>query len=191
MGRLILNRDSDQGVLSIVDGMMFAVLMVLATLLIFQVMGSPFTEERELRSSKIRREVVQDIQRTALISTIQDTVFTNESGPEDRNVIYENITVEEAIKEYHHFDHKEDIDEDLSYDLSRLENDIEDIYRKCALEVSKYNFAVISSYRESDLVLSNIQEIDGEEDLPNDRGASSSTLMIGEQQVDLTLHIWR
>lgn len=185
-----LDKDS-RGVLSIIDGMIFCMIVFITTLFIFQAFGGALTEEKDLRSTEFRREAVQDIQDTALASIIEETGITNQSDHPNVTVQYDNITVERAVKEYLYLYQKDEGHENISYDLSRLENDIEEVYRICAHEVSRYHFAVEASYNQSKLLISDVTGIDFVDELPSDRGATTSTATIGQEQMNITLYIWR
>ncbi len=191
MERLKKKKKDEQGVLSMIDAALFGIIILLVTLLVFQQFGGALTRERDLESSEFRREAVHDIQMTALDSIIEETGYVNLSESQPKSIRLVNITLERAVKDYLYLDHISQNKEKLSYDLSRLEGDIEKIYRICARNVSRYNFALESSYENSELFLSNVQEIDTEEDLPSERAASTEYIVLGTTRVDLTLYIWR
>jgi len=190
MERLRRTKKDEKAVLSMIDAILFGIILFIVTILVFQQFGGALTRERDLKSSEFRREVVHDIQEVALDSVIEKTGYVNLSHDQSRQVKLTNITVEGAIKDYLFLEHKNQDNEKLTYDLSGLESDIYQIYNKCAWDVSRYYFALGSSYETSELFLSNVQ-INNEEGLPPERAASTNTIMLGMHRVDLTLYIWR
>ncbi|MFP4002075.1 MAG: hypothetical protein ACLFSM_06190 [Thermoplasmata archaeon] len=191
MGELRQNDKNEKGVLSIIDGMIFGVIIIVVMILIFQMFGGASYKEKDLRSTTLRKEAAEDIQDTALASIIEKTGFMNESGEQSIKVEYENITVERAVKEYLYLAREDKKNEYLDYDLSELEKDIEETYSACAWEVSKYHFAVESSFQRSALFVSDTVGTNSTDDLPADRGAATSTVLIDQEPVDITLYIWR
>ncbi|MFW6064528.1 MAG: hypothetical protein ACOC8Y_03020 [Candidatus Natronoplasma sp.] len=191
MERLKDKKKDEHGVLSMIDAALFGITILVVMLLVFQQFGGAMTRERDLESSEFRREKVHDIQKVALYSVIEETGYVNLSESEPKPVRLVNITLERAVKDYLYLDHVSQNEETLSYDLSELESDIEEIYRICAWDVSRYNFALESSYETSELFLSNVQDIDTEEDLPSERAASTEYIFLGTTRVNLTLYVWR
>jgi len=191
MGKLRCLRKEKSGVLSIIDGVIFAVLILLASMFLLHSFGGALSGEKDLRSTESRKEMVEDVQSTSLVTTIEKTGFTNESGDEDSIVEIENITVERALKEYLYLDNERTVNEDIRYDLSRLEDDIKYIYNICARDIGHYHFAVESSFQDGRFFISDVPDIGSADDLPAERGASTSTTVIGDETVNVTLYIWR
>ncbi len=182
--------NDQQGLLSMIDAILFGIIILLVTILIFQQFGGALTRERDLEASEFRREAVHDIQEVALDSIIEETGYVNLSEDQSKQVRLVNISVERAIKDYIYLDHMSNDEEKLNYNLSNLKRDINLIYKRCAWNVSRYNFALQSSYHSSDLFLSNV-EIDSAENLPIDRAASQASIILRGERIDLTLYIWR
>ncbi len=191
MERLKDTKNDEKGVLSMIDAVLFGIIILVVAILVFQQFAGALTRERDLESSEFRREAVHDIQKVALDSTIEKTGYINLSDNQQEQVNLINITVERAIKDFLYLDHVSQDKEELSYDLSELEKDIKQIYKRCAWDVSRYYFTLKSSYETSELFLSNVQDIYTEEDLPPERAASTTSIILGVKQVDLTLYIWR
>lgn len=191
MERVRDKKKDEEGVLSMIDAVLFVLIILVVTILVFQQFGGGLTRERDLESSELRREAVHDIQKVALDSTIKETGYVNLSDNQPKSMRLINITVERAIKDYLYLDHISHFKANLSYNLSNLEKDIKQIYKRCAWDVSQYRFALESSHKTSELFLSNVQEIDTEEDLPSERAASTTSIVLGTKRVDLTLYIWR
>jgi len=185
-----LNID-DQGVLSMIDAVLFGIIILLVTMLIFQQFGGALTRERDLASSEFRREVVHDIQNVALKSTIEETGYVNLSSNQPEQVRLVNVSVERAIKDYLYLDHISQEKQALSYNLSNLEEEIKQIYERCAWDVSQYHFALRSSYETSELFLSNVEGTDTEQDIPPGRAASTASITLRLQRVEVSLFIWR
>ncbi len=190
MDRLRDKKNDEQGLLSMIDAVLFGIIMLVVTMLIFQQFGGALTRERDLDASEFRREAVHDIQQVALDSIIEETGYVNLSENQPKQVRLVNISVERAIKDYLYLDHMSNDREKLNHDLSDLKRDINLIYKRCAWNVSQYNFALQSSYESSELFLSNV-DIDNADDLPMDRAASITSIILEGERIMLTLYIWR
>ncbi len=173
-----------------VDAVLFGLIILMVSILVFQQFGGALNRERDLESSEFKYEAVHDIQKVALDTIISETGYVNLSESQPKRMRLINITVERAIKDYLYLDNLEQNKEKLEYDLSDLEKDIEQVYEKCAWDVSQYRFALESSYESSELFITNVEELD-KEDLPPKRAASTTTLIIEGDRVDSTLFIWR
>ncbi len=184
-------RNDNKGVLSMIDAALFGIIILVVTILIFQQFGGALTRERDLGSSEFRRELVQDIQDIALKSTIEDTGYVNLSCDQPKQVRLVNVSVERAIKDYLYLDHLSQEKQSLSYNLSELERDIKQAYERCAWYVSHYRFALKSSYEASQLFFSSVEGINTEQDIPMERAASTASITLRLQRVEVTLFIWR
>ncbi|MBS3816957.1 MAG: hypothetical protein KGY76_05280 [Candidatus Thermoplasmatota archaeon] len=181
----------DEGMLSIIDALLFALVIMIVSFSIFQLFGSGLLKNTDVRESEFRRESVLDIQKASIESVITKSGYVNQSGSESRRTSYENITVETAIKNYLFISEEERKNEELSYRLNELKNDIKERYRICAWNISKYHFAVNADYGSSTFFISDIQDISSEEDLPPDRGASSTVTTLEMEPIYVRLYIWR
>jgi len=184
-------RNDNQGLLSMIDAVLFGIIILVVSVLIFQQFGGALTREKDLESSEFRREMVHDIQDVALKSTIEETGYLNLSLNQPKRVRLVNVSVERAIKDYLYLDHISQEKHALSYNLTNLEEEIKQIYERCAWDVSQYRFALRSSYETSELFLSNIEGLDTEQDIPPERAASTVSITLRLQRVEVTLFIWR
>ncbi len=188
MERLRKGRE-EKGVLSMIDGVIFALIILLVTFFLFQQFGGALTQKRELEGTDLRYEAAQDIQKVVLDSIIQETGYLNKSGSSTKEINFSNISVERVLRNYLYLKHKEEVNDGINYDLSRLKRDIKQRYGRCAWDVSHYHFSVSSSYRSSKLFVSD--NCDGHEDMPSDRSASQSTITIEMSRVQVILYVWR
>lgn len=179
-----------EGVLTLVDALLFIFVLLIVSIFVFSFLQTAFFQTSDIKRSKFRREAVVDIQEAALHSVIDETEYINRSSESNR-VVYRNITVETAILNYIYLSESEREDENLSYDLSRLEEDIEKRYEECVWEISHYNFAVKTDHGSTDLFISNIEEVTTAEGLPSEKSATSSFATLGLERVQITLYIWR
>ncbi len=189
MGGLI-SRD-EEGVLSLIDAGIFALIMILVSLFIFQQFGGPLTQKRELEGADLRYEASEDIQNMVLDSVIRKTGYLNKSGRTSEEVYFSNITVKRAVRNYHYLKNSEKSRDELDYNLSRLKEDVKQRYERCAWEVSRYHFAASSSHGNSTLFFSDDQNCDNLDDIPSDRSAAQSVITEGLDRVTITLYIWR
>jgi len=183
--------NNNQGVLSMIDAVLFGIIILVVTILIFQQFGGALNRERDLASSEFKREAVHDIQNVGLKSTIEETGYVNLSCDQPKQVRLVNVSVERAIKDYLYLDQLSQEKQSLSYNLSNLEEEIKQIYERCAWDVSQYRFALRSSYETSELFLSNVEGLDKEQDIPLERAASTASITLRLQRVEVTLFIWR
>lgn len=181
---------NSRGILTLVDVSIFLFILVIVSIFILSFLQIGFFQTSDVRQSRFKREAVIDIQEVSVNSVIAETGYINESEEFER-VIYRNITVETAILNYLYLRESEKDDERTSYDLNRLENDIQKRYERCVWEISHYHFAVESEYGSSELFISDVEEVTRRDELPPEKSAASTFTTLGLEQVQITLYIWR
>ncbi len=182
-------RKHDEGFLSALDAIFFAIILLLVSLTIFQISSTTQNQEMEMRSNEIKREYAEDIHEVVLDSTISQTSYFNESSSEVFK--HENITVESALKLYLYLDDLEEEHEDLNYELSSIREDIDEKYERGAWEVSRFRYAVRARYEGSEFFISSETNMTSEDDLPHTKTAYSTHTTLRFEKINITLFIWR
>ncbi len=184
-------RMNENGFLSMVDASLIALVIIVVSFFIFQSLSAGLFYSSEPRRSEFERESVIDIQRAAVRSTIDETGYLKETDEGiEKRIVYSNITVDTAIKNYLYLKNKS-LETDLWYDLTELEDGIKQQYKRCAWDISRYNFAVEASHDAAELFISNEDDIQNEEDLPDSRSAFTTHTTLGMEPVRITLYVWR
>ncbi len=185
---------AQKGFLSMVDAGLFAIMIFMVSLLIFQSMSIGFFHSSEAARDEFKRESVVDIHEVAMDSIIKETGYIREvegiDGEKEKRVSYHNVSVETAIGNYLYL--KNEANENLgNYDLNELRTDIKQRYISVANNISNYHFALESEYRQADIFISDIDEVEDRTDLPDKRSAYSTSTTLGLETVTITLYIWR
>lgn len=182
---------SNEGILTMVDALVFVLTLLIVSMFILSFFQTGFFQTSDIRRSKFRREAVIDIQEASINSVIEKTGYINKSNEMNQEVVYRNITAETAILNYLYLSESEKENDRLSYELSRLKDDIEETYNRCVWEISHYHFAVEAEYGSSEFFISDVKEVTSEEELSLERSATSTFTTLDLERVKITLYIWR
>ncbi len=182
MGNLNRGELSDQGMISVVDALVFILAVLAVSIFIFQMFSASFSQRQEMEVIDIKNEVALNIQNTVIHQRISTDDF-------------EDITVERGIRNCLYFENSDTGDEKKE----DLEEEIKEIYKTAAFEISQYRFAVSADYtrvEESDpfFVSPWLENID---ELPDERSVSIYTSTLAEDveegewgDVRIILYIW-
>ncbi len=179
----------DDGMLSVVDALVFLLSLLFVSLFFFHIYSASLSRTQDLDMRDIQDEMALNIHNHVIHHEIEETGYTNETSGERHT--YRNITVERAIKNAVYLQYQED-NTIHSYDLDELQDSIKEVYELAAFNISHYHFAVHTDYEDSTFFISDILESD--ENLPDMRSSSVHVTTLGRDRVErirIILYIWR
>lgn len=187
-------RDFDQeGMISVVDALVFALSLLFVSIFFFNLYSASLSRTQDIELERVRDEIAINAQNHAVNYVIEETGYVN--GTTEHT--YKNITVERTIRNFLYLQNLEEKG-GYDYDLDRLENDIKWVYSRAVYETSNYHFAVRASYDEGELFISDVldseEALDDPEKEPHDWSAAGhvTTLAEGEglARIRIMLYIW-
>jgi len=179
----------------VMDALVFILSLMFVSIFFFHLYSTSISRTQDLEMTRIRDEVALNTQNHAVSYVINETGYTNETSGEDH--IYRNITVEKAIRNSLYLQYLEENTE-CTYNLSRLNRDIESVYERAAFNISHYHFAVIAEYEEAEFFISDVLEdtdpLDDPGEEPREWSAASRVTTLAREDIErirIVLYIWR
>ncbi len=192
MGRLKNIRDDDEGILSVMDALIFALSLMLVTLFLLQMYSTSLSRTQDIANINIEQEAAINIQNTVIVHNIRETGYEDLSSGEFHT--YRNITVERAIKNYLYLK-KKDATPVYDYNLTTLNNSIKEVYMQTAVYISHYHFVVRADYEDSTFFISDVLDGPDELDAVGDMSVATYVTTLADAEGDLRrmriqLYIW-